>query len=126
MARDFSAYLDSKLSDHDITAIELVVPPLDPALEVVEVNIVPVNGHKVNGAIGTALEELLHPGDTIRITAAARRTKGVTLGSERLDSILPSSTSGFGCHVSLTGLIDPLEMIERGSQIRINTMTRTH
>lgn len=66
-----------------------VVVVLDVRNELLSIGTIPVSGNEIDAATTALTDELLEPGPARRCVGGGWGTKGVTLGLERLNVLLP-------------------------------------
>jgi len=116
--------LASKLGDTD--GFPETSPLVDVGLEVLELDVVPVNGHLIDVAVTAALvKEVGHPGIAIGGRGGRGASESVTLVGERPDVLIPSTDSIADRGVSLGWLVDLVETEDVRSITRLSEAKET-
>src|SRR5882757_10226799 len=104
MVQEAITNLTSKLRD---TNGQFETSPLvDVGLEVVKLDVVPVDEHLIDCAAGAHVEESLRPRITIGVRGGGRASESVTLAGKRLNVLLPRIGGRIRIEVGLPGFVD--------------------
>ena len=80
-------------------ATEGIMVILEMRNELLSIGTIPVRGNEINVATTTLADELLEPGLPRRSVGRGRGTKGIALGFERLNVVLPELNATCGADV---------------------------